>query len=405
MITTGFSKQLEMKGRFPPVSLEIKPLGTGRQILSFDKFLSYTFTSSLLVPVDQFSFTLSAPDDPYPFSAYCSEGDIAMLWADQTLVATGIIDQIEIEVNGESGESASVHGRDLLGQLEDNSAVSYDAKPIWGQSMTLEGAGGRLIEGTRIQKVVLLDAPQIATLFATEPGESRLSALLRLMEPLNVIAWASPNGDLVIGRPQFHLGSRGTLVCSREKRTSNVLSMRSTASATSIPNRLAVLWSDVQSTQIGLPANQIFDNKANGPTRLRQAGHLVLKTLMTSLPSGKDAQSLQSSAVFQAADAAGETVLQSMAKRELARANFNELIVQAVVPGHWNDKGEAYMPNTVYSIDFDRAGIQEEMFCFAVDWALTPERGQYSVLSFCRLNTIVSDTRIKRPQRLGATAI
>jgi prophage tail gpP-like protein len=310
-------------------------------------------------------------------------------------VATGIVDQLEVEVDGENGERATVNGRDLLGQLEDNSAVSIQKEPIWGQSISVEAASKKLIEGTRIQKVVLADAPSTPVLFASEPGESRLSALLRLCEPLNCMVWTSADGALTVGRPNFSERARGTLICNRRKRESNVFSMRATFSAAAIPNKVVVLWSDVQSTQQGIPPNQIFDNAAQGPSRLRKAGHNVIKTVMTSYPSGGDAQSLASAAQFQAASAANSTILQALAKRELARANFNEIIVQAVVPGHFNDQGDMYRPDQCYMIDFDRAGISEKMYLFSVEWNLSEERGQYTVLSFCRLGTMVSDARIR----------
>jgi prophage tail gpP-like protein len=120
----------------------------------------------------------------------------------------------------------------------------------------------------------------------------------------------------------------------------------------------------------------------------------VIKCISISLPSGADSQGLAATAVFQAADAAGSTVLQAAAKRELARANFNEHLLQAVVPGHFNENGELYLPNTVYNIEFDRANIDEKMFLYSVEWNLTSERGSFSVLSFCNLNTIVSDAAV-----------
>jgi prophage tail gpP-like protein len=388
------SNKLERTGRFPPVALEITPLN-GTKTVRFDKFTTYQYTSNMLVPVDAFSFSFTAPDDPKPFSAYIQEGDISTLYANEELLATGIIDQIEINVDGESGESATVNGRDMIGQLEDNSAISINAEPIWGQNITLEAAAKQLIIGTRIQKIIMSEAPTIATLFASEPGESRLSALLRHCEPLNCIVWTDASGALKIGKPAFADTIKGTLICSKSKRQSNVFSMRATFSSTSIPNKVVALWSDVQATQIGIQKNQIFDNAAQGPTRLRQKGHNVIKTVMTSYPSGGDAQSLASAAQFQTASAANQTVLQALAKRELARANFNEVLVHAVVPGHYNDSGEMYRPDTCYNIDFDRAGIQEKMYLYSVEYNLTEERGQYTVLSFCRLGTIVSDARIK----------
>lgn len=391
---TSFASRLEKKGQFPGLRLEITPLGQA-QSRALDYFTTYQFSSSMMIPVDAFSFTLSAPEETKSFIDYIKEGDIASIYADNVQISTGIIDQIEIEVDGESGETATIHGRDMVGQLEDNSAVSINAKPFYTQNQTLIGAAKELINNTRIKNVVSKDAPTTPTLFATEPGETRLSALMRMMEPLNCLAWSSPDGDLYVGKPDFAQKEKGTLICSKKKRFSNVFSMRATYSATSIPNRVVVLWSDVQNTAIGLSPNQIFENNAAAPKRLLDGGHNVIKTVITSMPNGADAQSAAATAQFQVARAADTTILQALAKRELARANFNEVIINCVVPGHFNDNGELYKADTCYVVDFDRGNILEKMYCYAVEWNLTPERGQYTILSLCKLGTIVADVRIR----------
>lgn len=394
MMQTGLSKIINRTGRLPPVTLEIKPL-QGTATYSFDKFTAYNFSSSLVVPVDSFTFEFCAPGDSRSFTDYVTEGDIASLYADGKLVATGIVDQVEVEVDYENGERARVVGRDLLGQLEDNAAITIDKAPIWGQNVTLEEAAKYFVDGTRIPGVKTSDTPTTPTLLASEPGESRISALLRHAEPLNCLIWSDPAGYLVVGRPSMAGAHAGTLICNRNRRASNVFSMRATYSATSIPNKIVVIWSDVQSTQIGIPANQIFDNAAVGPSRLRQRGHNVIHTSMTSIPNGADAQSLAAAAQFQVASAANQTLLQAQAKREFARANMNELIVQAVVPGHFNENGDVYRPNQMYMVDSDRLGVNEKMFLYAVEWNLSADRGQYTNLWLCRLGTIVADVRVK----------
>jgi prophage tail gpP-like protein len=401
---TTLSRQLAVTGRLPKVRLEIKPLN-GTSSYGFDQFTSYQFSSSIVVPVDAFQFEFCAPGDSSAFPSYCREGDIVTMYADNKIIATGIVDQIEVEVDGETGERARVIGRDLMGQLEDHTCVKIvkkeatneervDIIPIWGQNITLEEVAKTLADGTRIKSVVTRDAPVTPTLFASEPGESRISSLLRMAEPLNSLIWSDPNGNLIVGRPNFAQASSGKILCSKEKRESNVLSIRATYSATSIPNKLVVIWSEVQNTQTGIPKNQVFDNAAVGPTRLRQNGHNVIRTTMTSLPNGADAQSLAAAANFQAASAANQNLLQALAKRQFARENMNELIVQAVVPGHFNDNGVAYRPDQTYMVEFDRGAVNEKMYLFAVEWNLDMERGQYTNLWFCRLGTIVSDARI-----------
>ena len=391
-MTTKLGRILARDGRFRPVELSIKSLDD-KSVTKLVNFLGYQFSSSIVVPVDSFSFTFSSVD-PSPFTDRFAEGDIVSLEADLVQVATGIIDQIEITVDAESGEMVTVNGRDLMSQLEDNNAVTETKRPQWGSNMTLKAVTSDLIDGTRIQDVELIDAPTISTLFATEPGESRLSALMRFMEPLNIVAWTSPDGKLVVGKPAFDSPILGELIINKTRRISNVLSMRATMSATSIPNKMIVLWSSVQNTKIGLDGNQVYKNNADGPARLLSKNHNVIKTVMTSIPTGADAQSLSAAAFFQTANAAGKTVLQAQAKREFARANFNELLVQCVVPGHYNDAGDPYMPNTMYHVTFDRASIDKPMYLYAVDWHLSQERGQWTVLSLCNANTIVSDTKV-----------
>lgn len=389
---TLFSNQLDKKGRFPPITIEITPYGGGKTI-TFNDFISYQFSSSMVVPVDSFSFSFSAPSDPRAFNSYVREGDLIQLYANNVLAATGIVDQIEIEVDGESGEKATINGRDLMGSLEDNMAITIESEPIWPQEITIVGGAQRLIVGTRIQQVIDIDAPTTPVPFATAPEESRLSALMRLIEPFNCLAWCSPQGHLTVGRPDFASVEKGSLICNKQRRFSNVFNMRTTHSAASIANTIVVLWTDVQNTQLGIASNQIYQNNANGPLRLLRSGHNVIRTVVTSMPQGASAQDQRDAAEYKISPAA-DTLLQALAKRELARQNFNELIVQCSVPGHFNENGEMYRADTCYIVDFDRANINEKMYCYAVEWNLSPERGQYTILSLCRLGTIVSDVEV-----------
>ena len=387
--SNDWATKLERTGRLPAVWLEIKPLAGGIKTIRIDNFISYNFSSSIVVPVDAFSFSFVYPGDNNPFNTYVEDGDICTLYADDIVVCTGIVDKIEIEVDGTDAEKVTISGRDMLSQLEDNNAIGINKAPIYGGSYTVEQSANALIAGTRIKSVKTEGAPTTATLFATAIGESRLSALIRHCEPVNALFWSDPTGNLVVGLPAFNAYPSGVIQVNRDKRKSNALSIRATQSSTSIPNYMLVLWSDVQASGVGLPAAQIFPNAAQGPTRLRKAKHFVIKAVQVSMPSGADAQSLQATARF----AAGN-VLEGYAKRELAKANFNELLVSATVPGHFNENGELYLPNTVYNVDFDRANINEKMYLYGVEWNLTMERGAFSVLSFCRLNTIVSDAAV-----------
>lgn len=386
----SLQKQLDQSGRLPPVQLVVKPLDGSPQ-LSLTQFLSYSFNSNIMVPVDSWSFNFAAPDDETPFPDRVKDGDICLLIANGQTVATGLIDMNEVETDGEFGEKISVNGRDLMGQLEDQDAISFDSKPMWSNNYTVNQAAEALFHNTRIAGLELRDAPRRAYLFATEPAEKKLAALQRFLEPLNCIAWMGPSGKMIIGRPNMAQKPLGTLILSRKRRTSNVLSMRATRSATQIGNIIVPIWSGQETVADRVTPESVLYNAAAGPSRLRKLGHRVPKTVVVSTPQGADPQEL--SGINALAVAGGSNILQAYAKRLIARENQRELIVQAVVPGHFNEAGVPYQVDQVYKVEYDRGGVDEAMYLFGVDWQGSEEFGQKSILTFCRLGTIVSDVR------------
>jgi prophage tail gpP-like protein len=396
----GLQRALEINGRMPPVTLYVRPLAGGitgqltqliAPALKLDRFLSYNFSSSILVPVDSFSFSFVAPDGP-PLDDVMKEGDLVTLAANDVPIATGVIDQTYVETENSWGEKGTINGRDLLGQLEDQDAINMDSSPIWGANLTIQGAVRKLLADTRITQIELRDAPQAAYLLATEPGEKKLAALQRFLEPLNCISWMGPSGQLIIGKPNMSQSKAGRVFLLKGKRNSNVLSMGVTRSSATIPNAVVPIWSGQETTVDRVGKEQVLKNGAPGPARLFKLGHRVPATVVVSTPDATTAQGkAQLNALLVAAG--GGNLLQAYAKREIARRNVQEIVVQAVVPGHYNDNGMPYMPDTVYHVEYDRGKVDENMYLYQVDYELTAENGQRSILHFCRLGTIVSDVR------------
>lgn len=386
----GIQKLVETTGRLPPVTLILKPLD-GSAIVPLDRFLTYRFQSSILVPVDSFDFTFVAPDSEKPFDDIIKEGDIITLNGAGTALSTGIVDMTDVEVDDQFGERVQIQGRDLLSQFEDQDAISVDDKPIWADKYTVSQAAAKLAENTRIKRIETRSAPVKPYLFATEPGESKLAALQRYLEPLNCIAWMSATGSLRIGKPNMAQSPRATLLLSKKLRDSNVLAMKATRASTRIPNIVVPIWSGQENVQDRVQPQQRLLNAAERPNRLRKLGHRVSKSVVVSTPQGSDPQELAGVNSFLVAGAAN--ILQAHAKREIARKNFEELLVQVVVPGHYNELGEPYLTDTVYKIRFDRGKVDENMYLYGVDYQGSNEAGQKTTLHFCRLGTIVSDVR------------
>ena len=394
---------LKVDGRFPPVEMRITPLVSRTpqrnapvKSLVIDKFINYSFNNSMLIPVDNFSYSFSAPSDEKSFTEYVLEGDLVSLHAKNICIGTGIVDQIEIECDGDSGEKVTVNGRNLLGQLEDQAAVSIDMKPIYLQNIKAEDAVKKLIEGTRLpREIITQDVTNIISLIQTQPGETKLNAILRFLEPLNCLCWSSPEGRLVVGKPNFGQKALGKLMVSKSKRSSNVLSIRVTRSAASIASRVVAVWTSAElNVQQATAQNKVFENKAEGPSRLLNNGHSVTKVYVSSIANGGDAAGGDEVSRLKVAKQADVTLLAQEAFRMMARDNFNEILVTCIVAGHYNEQGQPYVTDTIYNIEYDRAGLSENMYLYSVEYSGDVNRGQWTTLNFCRVNTIVHGAKI-----------
>lgn len=404
----GYTKLLETKGQFPKIEIVITPLsgskfgnpnGNPDYIMRLTQFMQYSFSSSVLVPVDAFSFNIVTPQDPRPVDQFLKSGDIATLFGNEVQLSTGIVDVVDTQVETTQGESTSVNGRNLLSQLEDNTAVDANTNPIASVNYTVSQVVLKLLENTRIPRnLILRDAPTRPYLFGTEPGESRLSALQRYLNPLNCLFWGNADGRIIVGRPNMSQASKGRLILSKKDRFSNVVSMKVTRNSTKVPNVIVPLYTGQEVATANLARGQSFKNNIEDCARLLKLGHIVTRCLTVSSPSSTSPQDQSATNQIGVANqkqnrVAGQTLLQAVAKAELARENINTMQVQAIVPGHYNNMGEPYMIDTCYDVFFDRGNVAEKMYLYSVEYRGSANEGQRTVLNFCRIGTIVSDIR------------
>lgn len=393
---------MRKNGRLPGIKLVIRPLDSSRPgTIEVTNFISYSFNSSIFIPVDSFSFTFANPTSDKRFTDYVAEGDIAVLTTAEggtsggQNITTGIIDAIEVETTTE-GEFVHIHGRDMMSQFEDQSAVSINDKPIYAARVTVAQAIDMLRGNTRIPGVKLQQAPAGAFLLATDPGESKLSALQRFIEPLNCLAWSDPSGNLVVGRPNQGQSSTGLIVLDRENRVANCASIKVSRSSTQIPNVVLPVWAGQENIDQRNLIEQRLLNKATGPSRLLKLKHFVQKTIVVSTPHGSDPQSLSDINMIKVG---GANLLQAYAVREIARANIQELIVQAVVPGHFNDDMTPFAQDTCYDVYYPRGDVDEKLYCFQVEYSLSKEQGPRTSLYFCKLGRIVAGISVSAVEK------
>lgn len=378
------------------MAIVIKPLDPTRKAIRFFQFLSYTFDTNILIPVDTFSFTFKNPTTGGNILNFVQEGDIAelsiSLGALDITLTTGIVDVIEIETTADGGEVVVCTGRDLLGQLEDQNVVGVNSQMIWGNSVTVQQAFQLIIANTRIRGVTPQSAPTNKYLLATEAGESKISALQRFIDPLNCIFWQSSDGHVIVGRPNMAQAPLGNIIADRTQiNASNVLSIKCIRSATQIPNIVIPVWTGQESIISRVAPEQALYNPAIGPSRLRRANHLVQKAIVVSTSQGASPQDLSSANAFSVAAVGGSNLLQAQAKREMARANISEITVQCNVPGHTNDNLVPFMIDQVYKVQYPSADIDMKMYLYQATYTLAAGQGPRTSLNFTQLGTIVSD--------------
>ena len=397
--TSPLLNYIQKNGRTPPIQLNIYPLNAKddsdpRPQVQLTQFLQYQFSSSVLIPVDAFTFTFTMPSQTVEIYDNIVEGDTVQLVANGTIVCTGRVDTVDIETTTEGGDVVTIMGRNLLGKLEDDCAVNTLQNPMWGNNISLYHAVGAIIQGSNLRGLIDQNSPKGNFLFATSPGESKMSALMRFIEPLNCLIWGDPEGYIVVGRPDQGLDAEvmGDIVCDRFNRVSNVNSIKAIRNSTQIPNLYLPVWTGQENVQTAIHKSQVFLNPADGPKTLRLKGYNVQKCIITSSPQGSDPQSLSDTNQIQIANG---QLLQAYAIREMYRDNMHELIVQANVKGHYNDNLDPFLIDQVYNVNYSRAGVRERMYLYQVDYSCDAETGPKTSLNFCKLGTIVAGINTK----------
>jgi prophage tail gpP-like protein len=220
----------------------------------------------------------------------------------------------------------------------------------------IAGAFRKLKEGTRIPGLVDQGVPGGKWAFSTEPGESKLAALQRYLEPLNSLMWSAPDGKLTVGKPNFKQTSLGSLFILRKDREANVRSIKVSRAAATIPNVVIPLWSGTEFVQKAFKEQAVY-NPAPAPNRLRQKGHVLVRSVVTS---DINSNTTSGQTELNRLGASGN-LLRALAARLIARENMHELLVQVVAYGHLNEDGTPFAPDQVYHVKYDRGNVDEPM--------------------------------------------
>lgn len=182
---------------------------------------SYSIDSDLMIPADAWSFSLGPVMGDLP--AALTEGrEVKVKMADQ-VVMTGRIDAITIDVD-RNGRSLTINGRDGAAALVDCSTRLFTKKQA-----TLPEIVAAIVRPFGIVKV-RIDADNTGTRekINVEPGEAAWDTLQHAAEANGLWPWFTPDGTLVVGRPDYTQSPVATLVLKIDGRENNLVSLSET---------------------------------------------------------------------------------------------------------------------------------------------------------------------------------
>ena len=361
--------------------------GTLGQISSVRTFTSYNFDRNILVPASAFRFTAPGVDQALRMSIRSC--DTMTIWAvapDGTKqpIGTGIIDETDTHITPNSVEYL-LTGRDMLGQLVDNSAIDASNKIIVIENASVKTILTSLIAGTRIPPGFFLQqTPNGKFLFQTNPGETKINALQRYMEFTNCVVWTNPQGQIILGKPDFTQNSSGTLkISSTDPSSNNCLEGRVRRN---VNHAIRQIVTQLQALNLVNPSPYTMKN--NDPdmqaVASAQGGRSVYRTF--TYGDGNDAVN-QLKFVGTQGGSPG-AIGSQLSARELARENMAIIDVEIAVRGHMNENGFAYNIDQIYNVQIEDEDLDEDMYVYACGYDLTVEHGMLTHLRLCRLGTI-----------------
>lgn len=356
-------------------------------------FNSYSFNRNVMVPASAFRFT--APGIDKKTRNAIRSGDIVHLWCENQKgrkleVAAGIIDETDTHILPAHLEYV-LSGRDLVGQLVDNAAVDAKNLIVNVDKISLQTLIASLLKNTRvIQEFRTRDIPNGSVFFNTNPGETKITALDRYLEFTNCLLWALPNGQIMVGRPNFAGQILGSLICNSSDPTeNNAIEARVKRNLNGTIRQIVTQLSTNGQVAAGKYTvnNAIFQNDDDLKARaLSMVGRSVYRTF--SYGSGTD--TINQIQQVGNSNADPQNIGNALSLREIARENVKVLDIEIVVQTHVNENGDLYDVDQMYTVQIEDEDINEDMYVYDVTYDLTIEHGITTRLKLCKKGTIVA---------------
>lgn len=362
--------------------MNFKSAKTG-QVGLIATFNSYNFMRSILSPAAAFRFT--APGVDKDIRMALRSGDTVSLYGfnfenTSIPIATGFIDETDTHVLPGNLEYV-LTGRDTLGALVDNDSVDAQNKIINTQQVNLSFIARKLLENTRIpQQIIEKQLPNGLLLFQTNPGETKATTLQRYLEFTNTLMWSSPDGRLIIGKPDFTQASSGKLVLREDAIENNCLEARVRRNTNQAIRQIITQLQGLE--QVDADPFTILNDDSD-LKKQPGVGRSLFRTF--TYGQGNDTvNTLSGTGVGGSPYAIGK----QYSLREIARDNVKILDIEIVVEGHLNSEGQLYNIDQIYDVDLSDDDVYEPMYVYSCTYELTLQHGMLTRLRLARLNTL-----------------
>lgn len=374
-----------------PIELDFKSAqldgGDGPQ--SIRTFTSYSFDKNILVPASPFRFTAPGVDKDKRLAIRSSdlvELFVVSLDGVKNQISTGIIDQTDTHIIPNSVDYV-LTGRDMMGQLVDNAAVDANNRIVYTKQIRIDDILKYLVKNTRVpQGILTQQIPNGQFLFQTNPGETRINALQRYLEFANCLIWCAPNGQLILGKPNFTNSISGKLIMSSTDPVNNNCVEARVQRNTNTAIRQIV--TQVQSaSQVGAAPFTVNNSDAD---MSQVVDALAGRSVFRLFNYGDGNESVNQIVGVGNGNGSPYELGNALSLREIARENMKILDIEVVIEGHANEFGQAYNIDQMYNVQIDDENVQEDMYVYACKYDLTEQHGRLTTLKLCRQGTIVA---------------
>lgn len=372
-------------------------VGAGKKLKFFD---SYSFERNMLSPAAPFRFTAPGVDKSQRLSIRSS--DMVEMFVTNSFgiklpLAVGFIDETDTHVMPGKVEYV-LTGRDVMGQLVDNAVVDSNNKVIQTKNLSMTGIIAQFLKNTRAPAgfdTQQIDFNASSLILQTIPGETKMNCLQRFLEITNCLVWTKPNGQIIVGKPNFIQLPLGTFIIGSDQALlnavpvigaiapapCNVLDARVRRNTNTAIRQIVVQLQTLQLVDAGAYTLQNSDSDVRAVS-----GSFAGKSVYESFTYGDATTTINTIKALGNAFADPFKLGANKAMREIARSNVQVLDIEITVQGHFNPLGTLFDVDQIYNVVIPDESINQPMYVYAVTHELTVNNGMISKLRMCQVS-------------------